>query len=135
MDTIRLHKNRSLTVIICVLDVIIWIAVIAILFLGESPDDYLLSAFFGVFAIFLTAAICSIARWNLVFDGEGVTYTPMIGAAKRLAYREILRVTIGQGYIIYDSSGSKWAVFADDSTNAMNALNLMKAKGVKVDLF
>lgn len=135
MDTIKLKKDLTLTVILYILDAIIWIAVIAIPFLSDSPDDYLLSAFFGVFAILLTAAVRSVTRWKLVFDGEGVTYTPMIGAAKRLAYREISRITIGQGYVIYDPSGSKWAVFADDSPNALKAIDLMKANGVKVDLF
>ena len=52
-----------------------------------------------------------------------------------MIYCEITRVTIGQGYVIYDLSGSKWAAFADDSPNALQAIELMKTKGVKVDLF
>lgn len=137
MNTIKLQRNRSMTIILYLFVAIFWIVDLALLFLsitGES--EYLLQALlFVVFAILLTAAVRSITRWKLVFDEESVTLTPMIGRAKKLAYREISRITIGQGYVIYDPAGSKWAVFADDSPSALQAIDLMKTKGVKVDLF
>ena len=137
MNIIKLKKSRSITVVLYLFVTIFWIVDLALLFIsitGES--EYLLQALlFVIFAILLTAAVRSITRWKLVFDEEGVTYTPMIGHAKKLTYREISRITIGQGYVIYDSAGSKWAVFADDSPSALQAIELMKTKGVKVDLF
>lgn len=137
MNTIKLRRNRSMTILLYLFVAIFWIVDLALLFIsitGES--EYLLQALlFVVFAILLTAAVRTVTRWKLVFDEEGVTYTPMIGRAKKLAYREISRITIGQGYVIYDPAGSKWAAFADDSANALQAIELMKTKGVKVDLF
>lgn len=139
MNTIKLQK-RSGTLNICyVLVAIIWIAAVFTLvysYVDGSLRDYLLQVFiFTLVGIFLTAGVGAISRWKLVFDEEGVTYVPAVGAKKRLTYREIQRVTIGQGYVIYDSSGSKWVAFADDSSGALQALNLMKARGVRVDLF
>ena len=137
MNTIKLRRNRSMTIVLYLFVAIFWIVDLALLFIsitGES--EYLLQALlFVVFAILLTVAVRTVTRWKLVFDEEGVTYTPMIGRAKKLAYREISRITIGQGYVIYDPAGSKWAVFVDDSPNALQAIELMKTKGVKVDLF
>ena len=137
MNTIKLQRNRSLTIVLYLFVAIFWIVDLALLFLsitGES--EYLLQALlFVVFAILLTVAVRTVTRWKLVFDEEGVTCTPMIGHAKKLTYREISRITIGQGYVIYDPAGSKWTVFADDSPNALQAIELMKTKGVKVDLF
>lgn len=137
MNTIKLKKQLSLIVILYLFVIIFWIVDLALLFISVTGEyEYLLQALlFAAFAVLLTAAVHSIARWKLVFDDEGITYTPMIGRAKKITYREITRVTIGQGYVIYDPSGSKWAAFADDSANAAQAINLMKAKGVKVDLF
>lgn len=98
--------------------------------------DYLLQViFFALFGAILMVPTRAISRWKLVFDGEGITYVPMVGAQKKLTYHEIHRVTIGQGYVIYDMSGGKWAAFADDSPSALQTLNLMKAKGVRVELF
>lgn len=139
MNTIKLQKRSGIHNICYVLVAIIWIATIFTLvysYVDGSLRDYLLQVFiFTLVGIFLTAGVCAISRWKLVFDEEGVTYVPMAGAQKRLTYREIQRVTIGQGYVIYDSSGSKWVAFADDSSGALQALNLMKARGVRVDLF
>lgn len=135
MNTIKLKKDRSLIIIIGLLDAILWVSVFAMMILASS-DGYLTAVLLlAVFAVLLTAATRSIARWKLLFDEEGVTYTPMMGRTKKLAYREILRVTIGQGYIIYDRNGGKWAVFADDSPGALKAINLMKAAGIKMDLY
>lgn len=137
MNTIKLRRNRSMTIVFYLFVAIFWIVDLALLFIsitGES--EYLLHALlFVLFAILLTVAVRTVTRWKLVFDEEGVTYTPMIGRAKKLAYREISRITIGQGYVIYDPASSKWASFADDSPNALQAIDLMKTKGVKVDLF
>lgn len=139
MNTIKLQKRSGILNICYVLVAIIWIATVFTLvysYVDGSLRDYLLQVFiFTLVGIFLTAAVCAISRWKLVFDEEGVTYVPMAGAQKRITYREIQRVTIGQGYIIYDSAGSKWVAFADDSSGALQALNLMKARGVRVDLF
>ena len=137
MNTIKLQRNRSLTIVLYLFVAIFWIVDLALLFIsitGES--EYLLQALlFVLFAILLTVAVRTVTRWKLVFDEEGVTYTPMIGRAKKLSYPEISLITIGQGYVIYDPAGSKWAAFADDSPNALQAIELMKTKGVKVDLF
>ena len=139
MNTIKLQKRSGILNICYVLVAITWIATIFTLvysYVDGSLRDYLLQVFiFTLVGIFLTAGVCAISRWKLIFDEEGVTYVPMAGTQKRLTYREIQRVTIGQGYVIYDSSGSKWVAFADDSSDALQALNLMKARGVRVDLF
>lgn len=139
MNTIKLQKRSGILNICYVLVAIIWLATIFTLvysYVDGSLRDYLLQTFiFALIGIFLTVSVCAISRWKLVFDEEGVTHVPMVGAQKRLTYREIQRVTIGQGYVIYDSSGSKWVAFADDSAGALQALNLMKARGVRVDLF
>lgn len=139
MNTIKLQKRSGILNICYVLVAIIWIATVFTLvysYVDGSLRDYLLQTFiFTLIGAFLTAGVCAIGRWKLVFDEEGVTYVPMAGAQKRLTYREIQRVTIGQGYVIYDQSGSKWVAFADDSSGALQALNLMKARGVRVDLF
>lgn len=135
MNTIKLRKDRNIVIVLCLLDAILWIALFATLILGSTGGFELQILFSAAAAVLLAAATRSIARWKLMFDENGVSCTPMIGRTKRLAYGEILRITIGQGYVIYDQSGSKWAVFADDSANALQAINLMKSAGVKVDLF
>ena len=139
MNTIKLQKRSGILNICYVLVAIIWLATVFTLvysYVDGSLRDYLLQTFiFALIGIFLTVSVCAISRWKLVFDEESVTYVPMAGAPKRLTYREIQRVTIGQGYVIYDSSGNKWVAFADDSDGALQALNLMKARGVRVDLF
>lgn len=139
MNTIKLQKNRGIVNLCYVLVAIIWIATIFTLvysYVDGSLRDYLIQVFvFTLVGALLTVGTYAIGRWKLVFDEEGVTYVPMAGAKKRLSYREIQRVTIGQGYVIYNPSGSKWVAFADDSPGALQALNLIKARGVRVDLF
>lgn len=137
---IKLRRSRGIVAVLWVLAALIWLCIIFMIVYGfmeegELRESLIQGGIFTVFNIFLTAITCAIGRWKLVFDGEGVTCTPVFGAAKRLTYREIQRITIGQRYVIYDSSGSKWTAFGDDSSGAVNAVNLMKAKGVRVDLY
>ena len=139
-NPIKLRKSRGIVIFLYVLVAVIWLCIIGMVVFGfmeegRLGEGLLNGGIFTVFNIFLTTFTCAIGRWKLVFDGEGITCTPMFGAQKRLAYREILRVTIGQGYVIYDSSGSKWIAFGDDSSGAAQAIDLMKAKGVRVDLY
>lgn len=139
-NPIKLRKSRGIVIFLYVLVAIIWICIIGMIVFGfmeegRLEEGLLNGAIFTVFNIFLTTFACAIGRWKLVFDGEGVTFTPMFGAKKGLTYLEIQRITIGQGYVIYDSSGRKWVAFGDDSDGAARAISLMKAKGVRVDLF
>ena len=139
-NPIKLRKSRGIVIFLYVLVAVIWICIVAMIVFGfmeegRLGEGLLDGGIFTVFNIFLTTFACAIGRWKLVFDGEGVTCTPMFGAKKRLTYPEIQRITIGQGYVIYDSSGSKWVVFGDDSNGAASAISLMKAKGVQVGLY
>ena len=110
-NPIKLRKSRGIVIFLYVLVAVIWICIIAMVVFGFMEEGRLGEGLvdggiFTVFNTFLTTFACAIGRWKLVFDGEGVTCTPMFGAQKRLTYREIKRITIGQGYVIYDSSGS-----------------------------
>ena len=137
---IKLRKSRGIVIFLYVLVAAIWVCIIAMVAFGFMEEGRLEEGLmdggiFTIFNIFLTTFACAIGRWKLVFDWEGVTCTPMFGAQKRLTYREIQRITIGQGYVIYDASGSKWIAFGDDSDGAARAISMMKAKGVRVDLY
>ena len=141
MDVIEIRYRRYSKSTLIALDAIIVIGIVFNVFINLTRDistgNALVLIRTNVLLLIIVVVLHLMARRKLLFDKNGISYTPMLGATKNISYHEIGKVDIGtsRSYTIYLKDGTKFASFLGDADHARDALNRMTEKGVQMKLF
>ena len=140
MDVIQIQNRKYSRFTLIFLDIIIVALIVLDIALGIIRGTLDQNVFALIHTTVLMLAIIVLihmmARRKLLFDQNGIIFTPMAGADKKISYREIGKVDIGssKNYTIYLTDGTNFASFLGDADNARDALQRMKEMGVKLQL-
>lgn len=141
MDVIEIRNRSYSKVTLIVLDAIIVVGIVFNVFINLirklSNENAFALIHTNAILLIIVIILHLMARRKLLFDQNGITYTPMLGATKNISYHEIGKVDIGtsRSYTIYLKDGTKFASFLGDADHARDALNRMTEKGVQTQLF
>lgn len=104
----------------------------------EIEDDLFWGTLFGVaiflwIALFVWAAVIGI-RWKLVLLEDHFEYIPSFGKTRNYSYSDLQKISLTRsGLALYDRQGKKLTTITNTCTNALEALEFFRAKGVPTD--
>lgn len=141
MNQYKLKKSSFVTVLISILLVLSVLRFFSTIFMltYEKMRSSLVIALliiYGISSLVCIVLLIRMRRSQLLFNDNGIVYTPPFGAVRNLSYNDLQKLSIGgRSYVLYTIDGKKLVTFDDFRTeNASEIVAFLKLKGVKTEI-